>query len=187
MQWDDMSREKRDWMIFLLIVLINMSKPLFNTYNIKYTTFAMEFSLKLIVTMILCLVVSLIASKTVWKRQKGSERPKASQSPLTFRISNIPIEITNSRFQDILRSAIAQSSNSPTASPRPALLGWSLARSGHLEQFLVGTVTLSSSQDPYQLRLTIEHAMGLESSELRVDLDFFGLTPLAYPENATVE
>ena|SRR5438034_283627 len=104
---------------------------------------------------------------------------------LTFRISNIPRSVTKNRFGDILNIVAGAASISSGAPDQPRLLGWSFtpaAASALSERFYVATVSLRGPPAPIQLEAAIKHEIGDKASHLRVDLDFFGLTPLADPQ-----
>ena len=85
---------------------------------------------------------------------------------------------------------LAAEMNAPSCTPHPhqsGILGWSFAASGHSERSAVATATFHASPSPTELESAIRRSMDADWSRLRVDLDFFGLTPLADPPNPTVE
>jgi hypothetical protein len=143
----------------------------------------MDINVTAVVTAILSLV---LAFAVVWR---AAYRPskKARTTPLTLRISNIPRSITEGEFRRILIDLAAEINTSAGAAVRPELLGWSCARSGHSERSFVATATFRVPPSPSQLESTIKRTMGVEAAQLRVDLDFFGLTPLADPQDPAVE
>lgn len=107
--------------------------------------------------------------------------------PLTYRISNIPISISREEFEAALTCSKDKLCHSDPFCPQPALLGWSYARSGHSSQFCVATATFSASPAADEVEAAMKRELNLETTYLRVDLDFFGLTPLVDPINAIVE
>jgi hypothetical protein len=142
------------------------------------------------VTGVLTAILSLVLAFTVWRlvHQPGTKRSPAK--PLTLRISNIPGNVTKEMFVDILAGVTGvtgELSTSPSAPDRPQLLGSSFARSGHSEASFVATATFRVPPAPSQLESAIKRAVGAGSDHVRVDLDFFGLTPLADPQDAAVE
>jgi uncharacterized MAPEG superfamily protein len=149
----------------------------------------MDIAVTAVVTAILSLVLAfaIARSDVVWRAAHRPWTKKARARPLTLRISNIPRNITEGEFQHILIDLADERSTSPGDAERPELLGWSCARSGHSERSFVATATFRIPPAPSQLEATIKRTMGVESAQLRVDLDFFGLTPLADPQDAAVE
>jgi hypothetical protein len=136
-----------------------------------------------VIAAILSLVLAFVVNREVlWK---GASTKKADTRPLTLRISGIPRNITKNEFRGILtNSTDKMSTTSPTAD-RPRLLGWSFAPA-HSVQSFVATATFGAPPSPRQLESAIHKI--IDSNRLRVDLDFFGLTPLADPEaDAAVE
>jgi hypothetical protein len=120
--------------------------------------------------------------------QTKNERTEGS--PLTLRVSNIPGSITKSDFQRILTNLDDEMSASCGAADQPGLLGWSFAPtavSGHSKKSFVGTITFNVSPAPAQLESAIKCNAKVDCGLLRVDFDFFGLTPLADPQRPDVE
>jgi hypothetical protein len=143
----------------------------------------MDMAVSGVITAILSLLLALAAWRLVPRTGTKPSRPK----PLTLRISNIPGNITRVGFEDILTGLADKSSTSLSAADQPQLLGWSFARSGHSEISSIATATFRVPPAPSQLESAIKSAIGAGSDHLRVDLDFFGLTPLADPQDPVVE
>jgi hypothetical protein len=125
----------------------------------------------------------------VWVFARDSHQPivgKAQLKPRTLRISNIPGSISKSDFEAILACVVKENTLSDAAD-QPGLLGWSFAAAAHLEGSFVATVTFCTSLPPTQLEAAIRHSTQLDLGRLRVDMDFFGFTPLADPTNPVVE
>ncbi|KAL7794022.1 hypothetical protein V8C43DRAFT_314972 [Trichoderma afarasin] len=105
----------------------------------------------------------------------------AIRKSLTFRISNIPLEVTRDKLEDILtklpkttetghgQSNLLRFSYAPAAGSMPA------------KRFAVATVTFAEAPDLGELERILKKAIGDGDNELIVDLDFLGLTPLADP------
>ena len=121
---------------------------------------------------------------------KGVDQTKA-RAFLTFRISNIPRKVTKCDFQEILASLAEEMSTSLGAVSQPNLVGWSFAPAAApqlSQRFSVATITFCVSPTAPELEATIKRRIGVEAGRLTVDLDFFGLTPLADPQQgAAVE
>lgn len=132
-------------------------------------------------------ILALVVAFAIWRAVYHSKMELAQTKPLTLRISNIPGNITKERLGDILTDLAVKMSTSTGAADRPQLLGWSFMRSGHTERSFVATATFSVPPAPSQLESDIKCAMDVGSAHLRVDSDFFGLTPLAGPEDPAVE
>jgi hypothetical protein len=134
------------------------------------------------VTVIFSLVLAfVINSKALWK---GASMKKAGTRPLTFRISGIPRNVTKNEFRAILTNLTDEMSTTlPTGTADPLeLLGWSFAPTAaavHSGQSFVATATFHPPPAPSQLESAIKRKKGMEFGRLRIDLDFFGLTPLA--------
>jgi hypothetical protein len=143
----------------------------------------MDITVAAVVTTILSL---MLAFAMVWRAAYRPWTKKPRIPPLTLRISNIPRNITEEEFRHILDLA-GEINTSPGAADRPELLGWSCARSGHSERSFVATATFLVPPTPSQLESAIKRTLGVEAAQLRVDLDFFGLTPLADPQDPAVE
>ena len=107
--------------------------------------------------------------------------------PLTLRISNIPGSISKDEFERILTDAAAGIIASSGAAHKPGLLGFSFAASGNSGGSFVATATFRASPSPTQLESAIKRKPSLDWGRLRVDLDFFGLTPLTDPIDPSVE
>ena len=144
----------------------------------------MDITVTAVVTAILSLA---LAFAVVWRAAYRPWSKKARTTPLTLRISNIPRNITEEEFRHILIDLAGEINTSPGAADRPELLGWSCARSGHSERAFVATATFRVPPAPSQLESAIKRTIGVDSAQLRVDLDFFGLTPLADPQDPAVE
>jgi hypothetical protein len=144
----------------------------------------MELSLLLAFTTILALIVQ---PSNVAAKQK---KTKTVNTSLTFRISNIPRQLAKERLGDILFGVTNKLAPSDIAA-ETNVAGWSCtpaAASGLSERFSVATVTYRKPPSLSDLEKAIRSEIGIEASRLKVDVDFFGLTPLADPgEDATVE
>jgi hypothetical protein len=136
----------------------------------------------LAVTTVVTTALSLAWMFPVWR---GPEKVVAK--PLTLRISNIPGSISKDEFECILTDAAGGIIASPGAAHTPGLLGFSFAASGHSEGSFVATATFRKSPSPTQLESVIKRKSNLDWGRLRVDLDFFGLTPLTDPIEPSVE
>ena len=136
----------------------------------------------LVVTAVATSALSLAWMFAVW-RGTG----KVLVKPLTLRISNIPGSISKDEFERVLTDAAGGIIASPGAAHKPGLLGFSFAASGHSEGSFVATATFRVSPSPTQLESAIKRKQNLEWGRLRVDLDFFGLTPLTDPIDPSVE
>ncbi|KAI9763914.1 MAG: hypothetical protein M1840_009026 [Geoglossum simile] len=128
----------------------------------------------------------------VWAfaRQSGSRQPlagKAQMKPRTLRISNVPGTISKSDFEAILAHVAAEVNAPSDAADQPGLLGWSFAATAHSEGSFVATATFRASLAPAQLEAAIRRSAKLDWGRLRVDTDFFGLTPLADPASPAVD
>ena len=131
-------------------------------------------------------VMSFVLAFVMWTALHPTPAKPARPKALTLRISNIPTKITKEEFKEVLANAAKKMSFSSGPASEP-LLGWSFARSGHSDRFSVGTATFGIPPAPSQLEAAIKGALGEGSTYLRVDLDFFGITPLADPPGAEVE
>lgn len=152
----------------------------------------MELSLLLAFTTIFALALSLawvliVQSSSVVAKQK---KTKTVNTSLTFRVSNIPRQLTKERLGDILFGLTSKLEPSGIT-VESNVAGWSFApaaASGLSERFSVATVTYRIPPSLSHLEKAIKSEIGIEASRLKVDVDFFGLTPLADPgEDATVE
>lgn len=145
-------------------------------------------------SLVLLLAFAIVRSDVTWRAVTAVRRPTTKKAhtgprtrPLTVKISNIPGNITKEEFEGILANLADELGPLPNAANRPGLLGWSFARSGHSEQSSIATATFCVPPAPSQLEFAIKRSIGAVSDHLRVDLDFFGLTPLADPQDAVVE
>ena len=152
----------------------------------------MELSLLQASTTIFALVLSLawvliVQRSNVTPKQK---KIKTFNTSLTYRISNIPRQLTKERFEEIL-FGLTKKITPSDISAESNVAGWSYtpaAASGLSERFSVATVTFRISPALSDLERVIKSEIGIEASRLKVDIDFFGLTPLADPEeDAAVE
>lgn len=136
----------------------------------------------LAVTTVVTSALSLAWMFAVW-RGTG----KVLAKPLTLRISNIPGCMSKDEFEHILTDAAAEIIASSGAAHVPGLLGFSFAASGHSDGSFVATATFRMSPSPTQLESAIKRKPNVDWGHLRVDLDFFGLTPLTDPIEPSVE
>lgn len=136
----------------------------------------------LAVTTVVTSALSLVWMFAVW-RGTG----KVLAKPLTLRISNIPGCISKDEFEDILTDAATEIIASSGAVHVPGLLGFSFAASGHSDGSFVATATFRMSPSPTQFESAIKRKPNVDWGRLRVDLDFFGLTPLTDPIEPSVE
>ncbi|KFZ13994.1 hypothetical protein V501_03431 [Pseudogymnoascus sp. VKM F-4519 (FW-2642)] len=128
-------------------------------------------------------------------RQPGVKKPRAT--PLTFRISNIPSQIykggseenlTQKGFKAILNDVQrGLLKNGGHSADMPAQTLYSFAPSAHSTRSFVATATIYNPPAPSQLESEIKSKIGGNSAQLRVELDFFRLTPLSAPEEPDVE
>jgi hypothetical protein len=133
---------------------------------------------------------ALLALVWVFARRSGSRRPLAGMAqikPRTLRISNIPRSISKSDFEAILAHVALEVNALSDAADQPGLLGWSFAAAAHSEGSFVATATFCASLAPAQVEAAIRRSLQLDWGRLRVDTDFFGLTPLAEPKSPAVE
>lgn len=143
----------------------------------------------------LTLSVAIVAWTFRASRQPGEKKPRAT--PLTFRISNIPNQIykgsseenlTQKEFEAILNDVQrGLSRNGGHSADMPAQTLYSFAPSAHSTRSFVATATIYNPPAPSQLESEIKSKIGGNSAQLRVELDFFGLTPLSAPEEPDVE
>jgi hypothetical protein len=146
-----------------------------------------ETFMNMTVTAVVTAILSLVLPFAMWRAIPQTGTNQALAKPVTLRISNIPRNMTKGKFGDILTDLADEMSTLPSAADRPQLLGWSFARSGHTERMFVAIATFRVPPVPSQLESAIKCAIKVDSARLRVDLDFFGLTPLADPQNPAVE
>jgi len=112
---------------------------------------------------------------------------KMLAKPLTLRISNIPGSISKDEFERVLMDAATGIIASSGTVHTVGLLGFSFAASGHSDGSIVATATLRMSPSPTQLESAIKRKPNVDWGHLRVDMDFFGLTPLTDPIDPSVE
>ena len=136
----------------------------------------------LTVTIVFTSALSLAWLFAVWR---GSGKVRAS--PLTLRISNIPGSVSKDEFERILTDAAAETIASSGAAHKPGLLGFSFAASGQSGGSYTATATFLVAPSPTQLESAIKRTPNLEWGYLRVDQDFFGLTPLTDPMDPSAE
>ena len=127
------------------------------------------------------------------RQPDGKQPPK----PLTFRISNIPNKIHKAGFEKSLTKEDfeallndIQNCLTKKADPSanlPAQLPYSFAPSAHSAASFVATATLHYPPAPSQLESVFQDKIGGNAAQLRVEHDFFGLTPLTAPEDPVVE
>ncbi|KAH0557097.1 hypothetical protein GP486_005115 [Trichoglossum hirsutum] len=134
-------------------------------------------------------IIAILSLAWAFSMRRGSppSLPKPRVTPLTLRISNIPGSIVKGDFEKVLAKIAAEMDGSPDAPRQPGMLGWSFAASGYSERSIVATATFHASPSPTQLESAIKRNMDVDWSRLRVDLDFFGLTPLADPPDPKVD
>ncbi|KAL5349520.1 hypothetical protein ACLOAV_005815 [Pseudogymnoascus australis] len=128
-------------------------------------------------------------------RQPGEKKPRPT--PLTFRISNIPSQIykggseenlTQKDFEAILNDVQrGLLKNGGHSADMPPQILYSFTPSAHSARSFVATATIYNPPAPSQLESEIKSKIGGNSAQLRVELDFFGLTPLSAPEEPDVE
>jgi hypothetical protein len=135
----------------------------------------------LTVTTVLATVLALFLAFAFNQRwfRKRSVVAKAPPKPRTFRISGILQGLSRQEFRDILTNLRVETSSISPVSVQLELLGWSFAL-GHSRQSSIATATFCPPPATDQLRSAIRKEIK-DSNYLRVDTDFFGLTPLADP------
>ncbi|KAI9766643.1 MAG: hypothetical protein M1839_004798 [Geoglossum umbratile] len=135
-------------------------------------------------------IPALLALVWVFAQWGGSRQlpvGTAQIKPRTLRIFNIPGGVSKSDFEAILARVAVEVNALSDAADQPGLLGWSFAPAAHSEGSFVATATFRASPAPVQLEAAIRRSAQLDWGRLRVDIDFFGLTPLADPTNPAVE
>jgi hypothetical protein len=142
-------------------------------------------SAALMLLAVIAVVTSALSLAWMFAVWRGTGKVVAK--PLTLRISNIPGSISKDEFERILTDAAAGIIASSGAAHKPGLLGFSFVASGHSGGSFVATATFRVSPSPTQLESAIKRKPNLEWGRLRVDLDFFGLTPLTDPIDPSVE
>ena len=164
-----------------------------NYYKMSVNTSVLP-ELVALISMLFTLAIIMVVTPFRASRQPDVKKPPAS---LTFRISNIPRnlhkadfeeEMTQNKFEAILNSIQNDLSKKtdPSAHP-PAQVLYSFAPSAHSATTFVATATIYDHPAPSQLESAIKDKIGSDSAQLRVDHDFFGLTPLTAPEEPEVE
>jgi len=144
-------------------------------------------------TAFVALIVSLGLVLAVAHLNSERRRDKQTKGPIfhTFRISNIPRHMTKDQFRDILASLPDETSTAPGTATETNLFGWSFAPTAALslsDRFCVATATFRVPPALDELEAALRYKIGIEASRLKVDPDFFGLTPLADPQqNVAVE
>ncbi|KAK4061045.1 hypothetical protein Trihar35433_9970 [Trichoderma harzianum] len=111
----------------------------------------------------------------------------AIRRSLTFRISNIPLEVTRDKLEDILTKHVPMTTE--TGHDQSNLLRFSYspaAVSMLAKRFAVATVTFAEAPDLGKLEKFLKKTIGDRNNGLIVDSDFFGLTPLADPLQDTL-
>lgn len=155
-----------------------------------------DMSTTTVVSTVLIVLFSILLTIAIFRASRKPDAEKPRAVPLTFRISNIPSKIykggyeetlTEKDFGVILNGIQSDLSKvDPSADP-PAQVQFSFAPSAHSARYFVATATIYDPPAPDQLELVIKGKIGSNSTQLRVDLDFFGLTPLTAPEEPEVE
>lgn len=134
------------------------------------------------ITAIVCLILWLSARDKQWpspQPQATRLRSPAIRRSLTFRIANIPLEVTRDKLEDIL-AKLPQTTE--TGHGQSNLLRFSYAPAAgsmSAKRFAVATVTFAEAPNLGELEKTLKKAIGDGDNGLIVDLDFLGLTPLA--------
>lgn len=110
-------------------------------------------------------------------------QPTLSRRYHTYRISNIPISVTKDALEEILVDNGAEENL--------ICFSFALAVASTLAtKYRVATVTFVEAPEMSELQKTLRIRLGSQASQLRVDSDFFGLTPLSSPshdQDITVE
>ncbi|QYS99703.1 NACHT domain-containing protein [Trichoderma simmonsii] len=138
---------------------------------------------------IVFLVLWLSARNKQWPiphQQATRLHGPAIRRSLTFRISNIPLEVTRDKLEGILTKL---PKTTETGHDQSNLLRFSYspaAVSMLAKRFAVATVTFAEAPDLGELEKFLKEAIGDRDTGLVVDLDFFGLTPLADPLQNTL-
>ncbi|KAL7946857.1 hypothetical protein V8C42DRAFT_318947 [Trichoderma barbatum] len=117
-------------------------------------------------------------------RNKHSSVPlNSARKSLAFRISSIPREVNKEEFHGIL-TRLPTRAGGTASNHKWTLLGFSYSPSAapsHAERYAVATVTFANAPTLSELEKSIKREIGINASRLKVDLDFFGLTPLTAP------
>ena len=138
--------------------------------------------------LILSFAFALIIVRSNSTRRRVPKKLRTPHKFPTFRISNIPREVTEDQFRDILTNLPVEVEG---ILGQPNLLGFSYspaAVSGLAERYWVATATFEGPLVSSDLETAIKRKIGVGAARLKVDLDFFGLTPLFHPpQNTDVE
>lgn len=122
--------------------------------------------------------------------KRSSIPPKTARRYLTFRISSIPRRVDKEEFRDIL-TRLPIKTEGIASQLKWNLIGFSYTPSAalsHADRYAVATATFANAPTLSELEKAIKRVIGIDASRLKVDLDFFGLTPLADPlHDVTVE
>ena len=139
-------------------------------------------------SLILSFGLALIIVRSRGTRRRVPQKLRMPHKFPTFRISNIPREVTEDQFRDILTSLPVDVEG---ILDQPNLLGFSYspaAVSGLAERYWVATASFEGPLVSSDLETAIKRKIGVGAARLKVDLDFFGLTPLFHPlQNTDVE
>ncbi|KAL6821770.1 hypothetical protein J3E69DRAFT_367941 [Trichoderma sp. SZMC 28015] len=110
----------------------------------------------------------------------------AIRRSLTFRISNIPLEVARDKLEDIL-TRLPKTTETGHGQSNLLRFSYSPAAVSMLaKRFAVATVTFAEAPDLGELEKFLKKAIGDRDNGLIVDSDFFGLTPLADPLQNTL-
>ncbi|PTB43001.1 hypothetical protein M441DRAFT_45014 [Trichoderma asperellum CBS 433.97] len=115
--------------------------------------------------------------------KRSSMPSNSSRRSLAFRISSIPRRVDKDGFRDIL-TRLPIKAEGTASQLKWTLTGFSYSHSAataHAERYAVATATFANAPSPSELETAIKREIGIDASRLKVDLDFFGLTPLADP------
>ncbi|PTB53172.1 hypothetical protein M431DRAFT_509509 [Trichoderma harzianum CBS 226.95] len=133
---------------------------------------------------IVCLILWLSARDKQWPNlqpQATRLRSPAIRRSLTFRISNIPLEVTRDKLEDIL-TKLPKTTETGHGQSNLLRFSYSPAAGSMLaKRFAVATVTFAEAPDLGELEKFLKKTIGDRDTGVIVDLDFFGLTPLADP------
>ncbi|KAF2181720.1 hypothetical protein K469DRAFT_588829, partial [Zopfia rhizophila CBS 207.26] len=146
----------------------------------------MSQTITLVISTVVVVLFSLLGLALALASTNGrriSDNQGKARKFLTFRISNVPQSLSEGQFRDILISD--DMSTAPDNTAQANLLGWSFApaaASTISERFCVATATFRVPPAASKLEATFKRKIGVGAGRLKVDLDFFGLTPLADPQ-----
>ncbi|KAL7935649.1 hypothetical protein V8C35DRAFT_333543 [Trichoderma chlorosporum] len=132
----------------------------------------------------LCLWFALRSPQ--WPILRSPVKSRIIRRSMTFRISNIPRAVTKEEFRSILTKL---STTASAANGRYHLVGFSYSPAAVCTlagRYAVATATFSDAPSLAELEIFIKREIGIGASRLIVDVDFFGLTPLADPLQDTV-